>query len=78
MLPTYEDMEEPTVEIAVWTTAREEALKKVMEEARKDEGELPMRVVDENRQKYKDMLSNVAVRDATEEDYRKARGVGQP
>ena len=73
-----DDMEEPTVEIAVWTTAREEALKKVMEEARADEGKLPMRVVDENRQKYKDMLSNVAVRDATEEDYRKARGVGQP
>ena len=59
-------MEKPTVEIAVWTTAREEALKQVMEEARADEGVLPMRVVDENRQKYKDMLSNVAVRDATE------------
>ena len=71
-------MEEPTVEIAVWTTAREEALKKVMEEAMADERELPTRVVDENRQKYKDMLSSVAVRDATEEDYRKARGVGQP
>ena len=37
-----------------------------------------MKVVDENRQNYKDMLSNVAVRDATEEDYRKAGGVGQP
>ena len=45
-VPTFEDMEEPMVEIAVWTTAREEALKKVMEEARADEGELPMRVVD--------------------------------
>ena len=71
-------MEEPTVEIAVWTTAREEALKKVMEESRTDDGELPIKVMDENRQKYKDMLSNVAVRDATEENYRKARGVGQP
>ena len=35
--PTFEDMEEPTVEIAVWTTAREEALKKVMEDVRSDE-----------------------------------------
>ena len=74
----FDDIEEPTVEIAVWTAAREEALKKVMDEARTDEDELPMRVVDENRQKYKDMVSNVAVRDATEEDYRKARGVWQP
>ena len=30
VVPVFEDMEEPTVEIAVWTTAREEALKKVM------------------------------------------------
>ena len=64
-VPTFEDMEEPMVEIAVWTTAREEALKKVMEEVRTDEGELPTKVLDDNRQKYKDMLSNVAVRDAT-------------
>ena len=62
----------------MWTTAREEALKKVMEEARTDEGEVPMRVPDENRQRYKDMLASVAVRDATEEDYRKTKGVGQP
>ena len=27
--PVFDDMEEPIVEIAVWTTAREEALKKV-------------------------------------------------
>ena len=78
VVPVFEDMEEPTVEIAVWTTALEEALKKVMEEAKTNEGELPMKVIDENRQKYKDMLSNVAVRDATGEEYRKARGVGQP
>ena len=77
-VPTFEDMEEPMVEIAVWTTAREEALKKVMEEARTDEGEVPMKALDENRQRYKDMLANVAARDATEEDYRKTRGVGQP
>ena len=78
VVPVFEDMEEPMVELAVWTTAREEALKKVMEEAKTDEGELPTKVLDDNRQKYKYMLSNVAVRDATEEDYRKARGVGQP
>ena len=29
--PVFDDMEEPTVEIAVWTTAREEAMKKVVE-----------------------------------------------
>ena len=77
-VPTFEDMEEPMVEIAVWTTAREEALKKVMEEVRTDEGELPIRVLDDNRQKYTEMLSNVAARDAAEEDYRKTRGIGQP
>ena len=43
-----------------------------------DEGEVPMKALDENRQRYKDMLANVAARDATEEDYRKTRGVGQP
>ena len=31
-VPVFEDIEEPTVEIAVWTTAREEALKKVTAE----------------------------------------------
>ena len=77
-LPVFDDMEEPTVEIAVWTTAREEALKKVTEEAMADEGELSPQVVDANRQKYKEMLSSLALRDATEEEYRKARGIGQP
>ena len=61
-VPTFEDMEEPMVEIAVWTTAREEALKKVMEEVRSDEGELPTRLLDDNRQRYTEMLSNVAAR----------------
>ena len=77
-VPTFEDMEEPMVEIAVWTTAREEALKKVMEEVRSDEGDLPTGVLDDNRQRYTEMLSNVAARDAAEEDYRKSRGIGQP
>ena len=71
-------MEEPMVEIAVWTTAREEELKKVMEEVRSDEGDLPTGVLDDNRQRYTEMLSNVAARDAAEEDYRKASGIGQP
>ena len=35
-MPVFDDMEEPTVEIAVWTTAREEALKKVTEDAMAD------------------------------------------
>ena len=37
-MPVFEDMEDPTVEIAVWTTAREEALKKVTAESMTDEG----------------------------------------
>ena len=77
-VPVFDDMDEPTVEIAVWTTAREEALTKVSENVLEDGGELSSKVVDENRQKYKDMLSSLAMRDATEEEYRKARGVGQP
>ena len=56
--PVFDYMEEPTLEIAVWTTAREEALKKVTEEAMADEGELSPQVVDANRQKYKEMLSS--------------------
>ena len=72
----FDDMEERTVEIAVWTTAREEALKKVSEEAMTDECELSPQVVDANRQKYKDILSSLALRAATEEEYRKNRGVG--
>ena len=77
-VPAFDDMEEPTVEIAAWTTAREEALKKVSEEVMTDECEWSTQVVDANRQKYKDMLSSLALRDATEEEYRKTRGVGQP
>ena len=41
--PVFDDMEEPTVEIAVLTTEREEALKKVTEEAMADEGEFRRR-----------------------------------
>ena len=33
-----------------------------------DEGELSPQVVDANRQKYKEMLSSLALRDATEEE----------
>ena len=65
-VPLFDDMDEPTVEIAVWTTAREEALTKVSEKVLEDGGELSPKVVDENRQKYKDMLSSLAKRDATE------------
>ena len=43
-----------------------------------DEGELSPQVLDANRQKYKEMLSNLALREATEEEYRKTRWVGQP
>ena len=39
-------MGEPTVEIAVWTTAREEALKNVSDETMADEGELYSQVLD--------------------------------
>ena len=73
---TFEDMDEKMVEIDVWTTAREEALKKVMEEARTDEGEVPMKALDENRQRYKDMLANVAAKDATEEIIGRPEGLG--
>jgi len=66
------------VEIAVWTTAREEALKKVVEEAMADEGELSPQVVDSNRRKHHELLTSLSLRDATEEEYRKARGIGQP
>ena len=53
-------------------------VEKVMEEVRSDEGYLPTGVLDDNMQRYTEMLSNVAARDAAEEDYRKARGIGQP
>ena len=71
--PVFDDME-----IAVWTTAREEALKKVTEDAMTDEGELSPQMLDGNRQKYKEMLSSLALMDATEEEYRKTSGIGQP
>ena len=44
----FDDMDEPTVEIAVWTTAREEALKNVTAESMTDEGELSTQVLDAN------------------------------
>ena len=75
-MPMFDDTEEPTVEIAMWTTAREEALKKVTEDTMADERELSPQWLDANRQKYKKMLSRLAVRDATEEEYRKARVLG--
>ena len=72
--PVFEDMEEPTVEIVMWTTTREEALKKVTKETMVDEGELSPHVLDSNRQKYKEMMSSLTVMDATEE----AKGMKQP
>ena len=71
--PVFKDMEEPTVEVVVWTTAREEALKKVTAESMADEGELSTQVLDANRQKYKEMISSLVLRDATEEEYRRAK-----
>ena len=35
-------------------------------------------MLDVNRQKYKEMMSSLTVRDATEEEYRKAKGMRQP
>ena len=43
-----------------------------------DDGELSTQVLDANRQKYKEMMSSLVLRDATEEDYRKANGMRQP
>ena len=77
-VPVFEDMEEPTVEIAVWTTALDEALKKVTAESMTDEGELSTQVLDANRQKYKEMMSSLVLIDATEEEYRMAKGMGHP
>ena len=71
-------MEEPTVEVVVWTTARDEALKKVTAESMADEGELSTQVLDANRQKYKEMMPSLVLRDATEEEYRRAKGMRQP
>ena len=64
--PVCEDMEEPTVEIAVLTTAREEALKNITEYMMTDKGAVSPQALDANRQKYKELLSSLAVRDATE------------
>ena len=76
--PVFDDMDEPTVDIVMWTTTREEALKNVTKETMVDEGELSPQVLDSNRQKYKEMMSSLTVRDATEEEYRKSRGMRQP
>ena len=43
-----------------------------------DEGELSPQVLGSNQQKYKEMMSSLTVRDATEEEYRKANGMRQP
>ena len=43
-----------------------------------DEGELSTQVLDANRQKYKEMMSSLVLRDAMEEEYRKAKGMRQP
>ena len=43
-------MEEPTVEIVMWTTTREETLRKVTKEAMVDEGELSPQVLEEKRE----------------------------
>ena len=66
------------MEIALWTTAREEALKNVTEESMADDDELLTQVLDANRQKYKEMVSSFVLRDGTEEEYRKAKGMRQP
>ena len=43
-----------------------------------DEGELSTQVWDANMQKYKEMMSSLVLRDATEEEYRRAKGMMQP
>ena len=48
----------------MWTTAREEALRKVTAESMADEGELSTQVLDANRQKYKEMMSSLVLKDA--------------
>ena len=63
--PAFDDIEEPEVEIVVWTTELEEALKKVTENMMADEDEVSSKVLDWNRQKYKEMMSSFTVRDAT-------------
>ena len=77
-MPAFHDMEEPKLEIVVWTTEREVALKKVTEEQAADKDELTPKVLDANRQKYKEMMSSLSLRDTTEEEYRKAKLMAQP
>ena len=67
--PVFEDMDETTVEIVMWTTLRDAELQKVTESMMVDEGELSPKVLDSNMQKYKEMMSSLAVRDAAEEEY---------
>ena len=43
-----------------------------------DDGELSTQVLDANMQKYKEVMFSLVLRDATEEDYRKAKGMRQP
>ena len=51
-MPVLDDMEEPTMEIAVLATALEEALKKVTEDAMTEEGELSPQVLDGSERCY--------------------------
>ena len=44
--PTFEDLKEPKAKIVVWTTDREDALKKVTEDMMLDEGEVTSNVLD--------------------------------
>ena len=66
------------MKIVVWTNWREEALKNVTEDMVADEDEVSSKVLDVNRQKCKEMMSSLTVREATEEGYRKAKGTRQP
>ena len=77
-MPVFDGIEEPNVEIVVWTTEREEALKQITEDMMADEDELSPKVLDVNRQRYKEMKSSLALIDATEEEYRKAKCMRQP
>ena len=60
-------MEEPKLEITVWTTKRDDALKKVRVKQTADDEELSPMVLDANRQKYKEIMSRLALRNAIEE-----------
>ena len=54
------------MEISVWTTEREDALRMVTTEKAADEDEISPNVLDADRQKYKEMMCSLALRDATE------------